>query len=58
MQRELNTYIEDIIDAINKIERYTKGMTKEDLKINELVQDTVVRNLEIIGERSLDSGTY
>ncbi len=50
MQRELKTYIEDIVLAINKIEKYCKGMTKEDLINNELVQDAVVRNLEVIGE--------
>lgn len=50
MQRVPNAYFEDIINSINKIEKYTKGMTKEDLKINELVQDAVVRNLEVIGE--------
>jgi uncharacterized protein with HEPN domain len=31
MQRELKTYIEDIITAIKKIEKYVAGMTKEDL---------------------------
>ena len=50
MQRELKTYIEDIVLAINKIEKYCKGMTKEDLINNELVQDAVLRNLEVIGE--------
>lgn len=50
MQRELKTYFEDIITAVNKIEKYTKDMKKEDLTRNELVQDAVVRNLEVIGE--------
>ena len=50
MQRELKTYIEDIITSINKIERYCTGMTKTDLSKNDLVLDAVIRNLEIIGE--------
>lgn len=50
MQRELKTYIEDIITAANKIEKYCNGMTKADLINNELIQDAVVRNLEVIGE--------
>jgi uncharacterized protein with HEPN domain len=50
MQKELKTYFEDIITAIEKIEKYTIGMTKEDLIRNDLVQDAVVRNLEVIGE--------
>lgn len=50
MQRELKAYFEDILSSINKIEKYIRGMTKEDLKNNEMVLDAVVRNLEIIGE--------
>ena len=50
MQRELKAYFEDILSSINKIEKYTLGMTKEDLKNNEMALDAVVRNLEIIGE--------
>ena len=50
MRRELKTYFEDIVTSIAKIEKYAKGMTKEDMIRNELVQDAVVRNLEIIGE--------
>ena len=50
MQRALNTYIEDITTAINKIEKYILGMTKEDLAGDELIQDAVFRNLEVIGE--------
>ncbi len=50
MQRELNTYFEDIINAIDKIEKYIANMSKEDFAKNELVQDAVVRNLEVVGE--------
>lgn len=50
MQRELKAYFEDILSSINKIEKYIHGMTKEDLKNNEMALDAVVRNLEIIGE--------
>lgn len=52
MSRELNVYIEDIFTAIDKIQRYTTGMSKEQFRANDLVQDAVVRNLEIIGEAS------
>ncbi|SCZ79460.1 HepT-like ribonuclease domain-containing protein [Acidaminobacter hydrogenoformans] len=50
MQRELKAYFEDTLNAIEKIERYTSGMSKEDLNHNDMVLDAVVRNLEIIGE--------
>ncbi len=50
MQRELNTYLSDIIDAIRKIEKYTTDLCFNDFIEDELVQDGVVRNLEVIGE--------
>ena len=50
MQRDYRTYLEDILEAINKIERYTDKLSFNDFKNNELIVDGVVRNLEIIGE--------
>jgi len=50
MQRELKAYFEDTLNAIEKIERYTFGMSKVEFNQNEIVLDAVVRNLEIIGE--------
>lgn len=43
---------QDILQAIEKIQRFSKGMTLKQFKTNELVLDAVVRNLEIIGEAS------
>lgn len=48
----LEDYLEHILNAIFKIERYTTGMTKVTFLSNELVQDGVIRNFEIIGEAS------
>jgi uncharacterized protein with HEPN domain len=42
--------VEDILDAIAKIERYTAGMTAESFAVDDKTIDAVVRNLEIIGE--------
>ena len=50
MQRELKAYFEDILSSIDKIERYSIGMAKEDFEKNGMALDAVVRNLEIIGE--------
>jgi len=50
MHREYKAYLRDILEAIDKIERYTKNMNFEDFSDNELIQDGVIRNLEIIGE--------
>ena len=50
MRREYKAYLKDILEAIGKIERYTENMNLEDFSNNELIQDGVIRNLEIIGE--------
>lgn len=48
--RDYKLYLDDIIAAGKRIEKYIKDMTFEKFKKNTLVIDGVVRNLEIIGE--------
>jgi uncharacterized protein with HEPN domain len=48
--RDYKLYIDDIKQAIKRVEKYTKNVTLEKLKQDELIADGVVRNLEIIGE--------
>jgi uncharacterized protein with HEPN domain len=43
-------YIQDILECIAKIEEYTKDITEEEFYENTLIQDAVLRRLEIIGE--------
>lgn len=50
--RSLEVFFDDIIEAINKIDRYTNDMNFAKFKENELVLDAVIRNLEVIGEAS------
>ncbi|MBI5855995.1 MAG: DUF86 domain-containing protein [Nitrospirae bacterium] len=56
MKREAG-YLRHISEAIAQIETYTKGGRKEFYE-NRMVQDAVIRNLEIIGEavRNLPAG--
>jgi len=42
--------IQDILDAIAKIQRYTRGMTLETFSSDEKTIDAVVRNFIVIGE--------
>lgn len=42
-------YLKHILDAVEKIESYTSGGRKTFFQ-NTLIQDAVIRNLEIIGE--------
>ena len=48
--RDYKLYLDDIIEATKRIEKYTKGLTLERFKKDDLIVDGVVRNLEIIGE--------
>jgi uncharacterized protein with HEPN domain len=43
-------YVKHIHDCINKIQEYTQGVNQDDFLKNSLLQDGVIRNLEIIGE--------
>ena len=48
----LNSYLEHILEAIDRVNRYTKEADLAVFLSDELMQDAVVRNLEIIGEAS------
>ncbi|CAE6713127.1 hypothetical protein R69619_03129 [Paraburkholderia nemoris] len=43
-------YGDHMLNAIERIQRYTQGMTDSTFLGDELVQDAVIRNLEIVGE--------
>ena len=45
-------YLSHILRAIERIERYTADMDEVGFLGSELVQDAVIRNIEIIGEAS------
>ena len=51
MKRDTRVYIEDILEAITKIEEYMKGLqSDEEFYNNTQIQDAILRRLEIIGE--------
>lgn len=50
MQRDYKVYLQDIRDAIVRIETYTKGFSLEKFLADTLVQDAVLRNFMVIGE--------
>ena len=43
-------YLRHILNAIERIDRYTTDMDETGFLANELIQDAVIRNIEIIGE--------
>ena len=45
-------YLGHILEAIERIQRYTEDMDETGFFLSQITQDAVVRNLEIIGEAS------
>ena len=50
MKRDFRLYLDDILDAIKKIDEYRKCLTFQDFAEDNKTIDAVVRNFEIIGE--------
>ena len=54
--QRLADYLAHILEAIERISSYIGNMTGEVFQQSSLVQDAVIRNLEIIGEASNKEG--
>ncbi len=52
-KRGIKLYLEDIRDAIQKINKYTEDMTSDVFIKDSKTVDVVVRNLAIIGEAAV-----
>ena len=50
MRRDIKLYLEDILDAVEKINTYSEGISFEQLRQQGMLLDAVLHNLEIIGE--------
>ena len=50
MTRGTDILLHEILEAVQLVERYTKGLTYQDFKADVEKQDAVIRRLEIIGE--------
>ena len=57
-QQRVVDYLAHILEAIERIDRYTEDMDELAFLNNHLVQDGVIRNLEIIGEASHSIETH
>ena len=49
-KRDIKAFLWDILKSIEKIEKWTEDVDYEEFVKNELLQDAIIRNLEIIGE--------
>ena len=48
-QRDL-PYLQHMLDAVERIQRYLEGVNLGDFEADEVLQDAVIRQLEILGE--------
>ncbi|MDP4039090.1 MAG: DUF86 domain-containing protein [Candidatus Pacearchaeota archaeon] len=50
MKKDSLIFINHILESINLIDCFSKGLTKEKLSNNKLKQSAIIRQIEIIGE--------
>ncbi len=49
-ERDIRLYLDDILEAIGKIDQYTEGLDFEHFRKDEKTSDAVIRNFSVIGE--------
>jgi uncharacterized protein with HEPN domain len=47
MKRDDSVYLNHILDSIYQIEEYTEGLNKKEFLAERLVQDSIIRQIEI-----------
>ena len=52
MKKDVTIYVDDMLEAIDAIERYVGGMDEVVFSQKDFMQDAVIRQLAIIGEAS------
>ncbi len=50
MSRNYNLYLQDIVEAADRIASYVEGVTRCQFEADQMRIDAVIRNLQIIGE--------
>ncbi len=50
MKRDYRLYIDDVLEAVERIEKYVQGLTFDEFAKDNKTIDAVIRNFEIIGE--------
>lgn len=51
-KRSIRLFVEDIVESMGKVRRYTRDMDYDAFVQDERTVDAVIRNLEVIGEAS------
>jgi uncharacterized protein with HEPN domain len=50
MPRDSRVYLDDILTALERIQSYAQGFTRQTFERDTRTVDAVVRNLEVVGE--------
>ena len=50
MPRDAGVYLQDILEAVGRIETYVRGLDRAAFEADEKTVGAVLRNLEIVGE--------
>ena len=50
MRKDPLIFIKHILECIERIEEYTRGATREEFLRSTLLQDAIIRRIEVIGE--------
>ena len=50
MSRTYSLYLQDIVEAADRIASYVEGVTRSEFETDQMRIDAVIRNLQIIGE--------
>ncbi len=50
MPRDFEVYLQDILEAIRRVNAYTADMPRAEFESDPKTVDAVLRNLEVIGE--------
>ena len=50
MNRDDSVHLQHIVEAIDQIDRYTRGMSESEFCSRTMVQDAVMRQIQVIGE--------
>ena len=49
-KRDYTLFLYDIVSSIERVEKYTTGLSKKKFLEHEIISDATVRNMEVIGE--------
>ena len=50
MNKDDSIHLQHIVEAIDQIDRYTRGMSESEFSSRPMVQDAVMRQIQVIGE--------